>query len=46
MMDYAGVAQRGLPIGSRVVEAACMALVTERMNGPHAMARGRWAYRS
>ena len=30
-MDYAGAAQRGLPIGSGVVESACNNLVTERM---------------
>ena len=30
-MRYASAAQRGLPIGSGVVEAACKTLVTERM---------------
>ena len=30
-MDYAGAAQRGLPIGSGVMEAACKTLVTERL---------------
>ena len=30
-MDYAGATQRGLQIGSGVVEAACKTLVTERM---------------
>ena len=30
-MDYAGMAKRGLPIGSGVTEAACKTLVTQRM---------------
>jgi hypothetical protein len=30
-MDYAGLLQRGLPIGSGIVEAACKTLVAQRL---------------
>jgi hypothetical protein len=42
-MDYAGLRERGIPIGSGVTEAACKVLVKQRLCGSGMKWKGRGA---